>query len=95
MLDFCEDYHSIKDDILLVSVYTTGNVTVRGMLIPGEFLTDDIRATMEYKEYEKQYKVAGQLSNGRTTRVHDIKRWHAVRMRDLRILEEEFIGGSV
>ncbi|GKE36697.1 hypothetical protein Tco_1460102 [Tanacetum coccineum] len=39
-----EDYHSIKDDILLVSVYTIGNVTVRGMLIPDEFITDDIYA---------------------------------------------------
>ncbi|GKB26741.1 integrase, catalytic region, zinc finger, CCHC-type containing protein [Tanacetum coccineum] len=28
-----ENYHSIKDDIPLVSVYTTGNVAVRGMLI--------------------------------------------------------------
>ncbi|GJR98395.1 hypothetical protein Tco_0270569 [Tanacetum coccineum] len=35
-----EDYHSIKDDIPLVSVYTTGNVTVRGMLISDAFLTD-------------------------------------------------------
>ncbi|GKF70859.1 hypothetical protein Tco_0203916, partial [Tanacetum coccineum] len=26
-----EDYHFIKDDIPLVSVYTTGNVTVKGM----------------------------------------------------------------
>ncbi|GJX40254.1 hypothetical protein Tco_0255244, partial [Tanacetum coccineum] len=43
-----EDYHSIKDDIPLVSVYTTGNVTVKGMLILDEFLTDDIRATPEY-----------------------------------------------
>ncbi|GKA07730.1 reverse transcriptase domain-containing protein [Tanacetum coccineum] len=42
-----EDYHSIKDDIPLVSVYSTGNVTVRGMLIPNEFITDDIRATEE------------------------------------------------
>nr|GEX98077.1 copia protein [Tanacetum cinerariifolium] len=48
-----ENYHSIKDDIPLVSVYTTGNVTVKGMLIPGEFLTGDIHATIEYKEYEK------------------------------------------
>ncbi|GJU64116.1 hypothetical protein Tco_1245951 [Tanacetum coccineum] len=29
-----ENYHSIKDDIPLVSVYTTRNMTVRGMLIP-------------------------------------------------------------
>ncbi|GKE09785.1 hypothetical protein Tco_1413336 [Tanacetum coccineum] len=47
-----EDYHSIKDDIPLVSVYTTGNVTVRGMLIPDAFLTDEICATDDYKEYE-------------------------------------------
>ncbi|GKE00708.1 hypothetical protein Tco_1388691, partial [Tanacetum coccineum] len=47
-----EDYHSIKDDIPLVSVYTTGNVQVRGMLIPDEFLTDEICATDDFKEYE-------------------------------------------
>ncbi|GJZ66107.1 hypothetical protein Tco_0622803 [Tanacetum coccineum] len=47
-----EDYHSMKDDIMLVSVYSTGNVTVRGMLIPDAFLTDEIRATDDYKEYE-------------------------------------------
>ncbi|GJW78937.1 hypothetical protein Tco_0140619 [Tanacetum coccineum] len=47
-----EDYHSIKDDIPLVSVYTTGNVLVRGMLIPDEFLTKEIRATDDFKEYE-------------------------------------------
>ncbi|GKD41577.1 hypothetical protein Tco_1261784, partial [Tanacetum coccineum] len=47
-----EDYHSIKDDIPLVSVYTTGNVLVRGMLIPDEFLTEEIRATDDFKEYE-------------------------------------------
>ncbi|GKB73853.1 hypothetical protein Tco_0935265, partial [Tanacetum coccineum] len=48
-----EDYHFIKDDIPLVGVYTTGNVTIRGMLISDEFFTDDIRATKEYKEYIK------------------------------------------
>ncbi|GJZ10521.1 hypothetical protein Tco_0545280 [Tanacetum coccineum] len=47
-----EDYHSIKDDIPLVSVYTTGNVTVRGMLIPDAFLTNEIHATDDYKEYD-------------------------------------------
>nr|GEZ08504.1 hypothetical protein [Tanacetum cinerariifolium] len=50
-----EKYHSIKDDIPLVSVYTTRNVTFRGMLILGEFLTDDIHATEEYKEYKKVF----------------------------------------
>ncbi|GJT97921.1 retrovirus-related pol polyprotein from transposon TNT 1-94 [Tanacetum coccineum] len=48
-----EEYHSIKDDVPLVSVYTTRNVTIKGMLIPDEFLTDDIHATLEYKDFEK------------------------------------------
>nr|GEW77612.1 hypothetical protein [Tanacetum cinerariifolium] len=39
-------------DIPLVSVYTTGNVLVRGMLIPDAFLTKEIRATDDFKEYE-------------------------------------------
>ncbi|GKD18909.1 hypothetical protein Tco_1208067, partial [Tanacetum coccineum] len=52
---FKEGYHSIKDDIPLVSVYTIGNVIVRGMLIMDEFLIDDICATLEYKEYEKVF----------------------------------------
>nr|GEW24560.1 integrase, catalytic region, zinc finger, CCHC-type, peptidase aspartic, catalytic [Tanacetum cinerariifolium] len=47
-----EDYHSIKDDIPLVSVYTTRNVLVRGMLILDEFLTTEIHATDDFKEYE-------------------------------------------
>ncbi|GJW44627.1 hypothetical protein Tco_0073426 [Tanacetum coccineum] len=47
-----EDYHSIKDDIPLVSVYTTRNVTIRGMLIPDALLTKEIHATDDYKEYE-------------------------------------------
>ncbi|GJW50145.1 hypothetical protein Tco_0091496 [Tanacetum coccineum] len=53
--DLIEDYHFIKDDIPLVSVYTTGNVLVRGMLIPDKFLTKEIRATDDYKEYEKVF----------------------------------------
>ncbi|GJU74201.1 hypothetical protein Tco_1265606 [Tanacetum coccineum] len=53
--DLIEDYHFIKDDIPLVSVYTTGNVLVRGMLIPDKFLTEEIRATDDYKEYEKVF----------------------------------------
>nr|GEW67799.1 hypothetical protein [Tanacetum cinerariifolium]GEW68799.1 hypothetical protein [Tanacetum cinerariifolium] len=47
-----EDYHSIKVDILLVSVYTTGNVIVQWMLISDAFLTDEICDTYDYKEYE-------------------------------------------
>ncbi|GJX01048.1 hypothetical protein Tco_0184961 [Tanacetum coccineum] len=52
-----EDYHSIKDDIPLVSVYTTGNVQIRGMLIPDAFLTAEIRATNDYKEYETVFEL--------------------------------------
>ncbi|GKB69281.1 hypothetical protein Tco_0930693 [Tanacetum coccineum] len=47
-----EDYHSIKDDVPLVSVYTTRNVLVRGMLIPDALLTAEIRETDDFKEYE-------------------------------------------
>ncbi|GKC00409.1 hypothetical protein Tco_0986545 [Tanacetum coccineum] len=47
-----EDYHSIKDDIPLVSVYTTRDARVRGMLILDAFLTEEIRATDDFKEYE-------------------------------------------
>ncbi|GJY72628.1 hypothetical protein Tco_0476331, partial [Tanacetum coccineum] len=45
-----EDYHSIKDDVPLVSVYTTGNVSVRGMLIPDALLTAEVRETDDFKE---------------------------------------------
>ncbi|GJW02764.1 hypothetical protein Tco_1561620 [Tanacetum coccineum] len=47
-----EDYHFIKNDVPLVSVYTTGNVLVQGMLIPDAFLTTEIRETNDFKEYE-------------------------------------------
>ncbi|GJX73517.1 integrase, catalytic region, zinc finger, CCHC-type containing protein, partial [Tanacetum coccineum] len=47
-----EDYHSIKDDIPLVSVYTIRNVLVREMLIPDEFPTEEIHATNDFNEYE-------------------------------------------
>ncbi|GKA17736.1 hypothetical protein Tco_0697573 [Tanacetum coccineum] len=47
-----EDYHSIKDDTPLVSVYSVGNVLFRGMQILDAFLTVEIRTTNDYKEYE-------------------------------------------
>nr|GEV88098.1 hypothetical protein [Tanacetum cinerariifolium] len=37
-----EEYHIIKDDTPFVSVYTTGKVTVKGMLIPYNLITDEI-----------------------------------------------------
>ncbi|GKB29751.1 hypothetical protein Tco_0869152 [Tanacetum coccineum] len=38
--------------MLFMSVYLTGNVTVLGMLIPDAFITDEIHATGDYREYE-------------------------------------------
>nr|GFA98459.1 hypothetical protein [Tanacetum cinerariifolium] len=35
--------------------YTTGNVLVRGVLIPDAFLTEEIRATYDFKEYEMAF----------------------------------------
>ncbi|GJV26680.1 hypothetical protein Tco_1383128 [Tanacetum coccineum] len=64
-----EDYHSIKDDVPLVSVYTTGNISVRGMLVPYVFLTTEIRETNDFKEYEtvfikkKRKQIAGESSS--------------------------------
>nr|GEY06983.1 hypothetical protein [Tanacetum cinerariifolium]GEY22798.1 hypothetical protein [Tanacetum cinerariifolium] len=50
-----EDYHSIKDDTPLVNVYTTEKVTVKGMLILDDLLTNAIRDTQEYKDYKEKY----------------------------------------
>nr|GEZ30593.1 hypothetical protein [Tanacetum cinerariifolium] len=47
-----EDYHSIKDDTPLVSVYSVGNVLFQGMRIPDAFIIAEIHAIDEYKEYE-------------------------------------------
>ncbi|GJV81365.1 hypothetical protein Tco_1517235 [Tanacetum coccineum] len=58
-----EDYHSIKDDVPLVSVYTTGNVLVRGMLIPYALLTAKIKETDDFKEYETVFMMVDVLMN--------------------------------
>ncbi|GKF37695.1 hypothetical protein Tco_0114453, partial [Tanacetum coccineum] len=58
-----EDYHSIKDDTPLVSVYSTGNVLFRGMRIPDAFITAEIRATDDYKEYETVFVAVDVLTN--------------------------------
>ncbi|GKB95714.1 hypothetical protein Tco_0981851 [Tanacetum coccineum] len=77
-----EDYHSIKDDVLLVGVYTTWNVSVRGMLTPNAFLTAEVRETDDFKEYETvfmkvvvpmnqpQSVVSTQGTNRNTPRAH-------------------------
>ncbi|GJW62070.1 hypothetical protein Tco_0111405 [Tanacetum coccineum] len=51
-----EDYHSIKDDTSLVNVYTAGKVTVKGMLIPDDLLTDEIQDTQAYNHYKEKYE---------------------------------------
>ncbi|GKE68423.1 hypothetical protein Tco_1526495 [Tanacetum coccineum] len=51
-----EEYHSIKDDIPLVSVYSTREVIVRGMLITNDLLTDAIKDTQAYKDYVEKYR---------------------------------------
>nr|GEW41250.1 hypothetical protein [Tanacetum cinerariifolium] len=50
-----EDYHTIKDDTMLVNVYTTGEVIVREMLILNDLLTNTIRDTQVYKDYVAIY----------------------------------------
>ncbi|GJR55809.1 hypothetical protein Tco_1406330 [Tanacetum coccineum] len=58
-----EDYHFIKDDTPLVSVYTNGNVLVRGMLISDTFLTEEICDTDDFKEYETVFVGVDVLMN--------------------------------
>ncbi|GJW95460.1 hypothetical protein Tco_0175132 [Tanacetum coccineum] len=58
-----EAYHYIKDDVPLVSVYITGNVSVQGMLIPDAFLTVEIRETDDFKEYETMFMKVAILMN--------------------------------
>nr|GFA41607.1 hypothetical protein [Tanacetum cinerariifolium] len=50
-----EDYHLIKDNTRLV-VYTIRKVTVKGMLIPNDLLTNEIQDTHAYKDYEETYR---------------------------------------
>ncbi|GKD26231.1 hypothetical protein Tco_1232445 [Tanacetum coccineum] len=50
-----EEFHSIKDDTPLVSIYTTGNVTINGMLILDDLITNDICDTQEYKDYVEEF----------------------------------------
>ncbi|GKF39631.1 hypothetical protein Tco_0119692, partial [Tanacetum coccineum] len=77
-----EDYHYIKDNVPLVSVYTMGNVSVRGTLILDAFLTAEIRETDVFKEYETVFMkvvvpmnqpqpvVSTQGTNRNTSRAH-------------------------
>ncbi|GKE82362.1 hypothetical protein Tco_1552362, partial [Tanacetum coccineum] len=48
--------HTIKDDTLLVNMYTIGEVMIRGMQIPIDLLTDEIKETQAYKDYVDEYE---------------------------------------
>ncbi|GKC65544.1 uncharacterized mitochondrial protein-like protein [Tanacetum coccineum] len=50
-----EEFHLIKDDTPLVSIYTTRNMTINGMLILDDLITDDICDTQEYKDYVEDF----------------------------------------
>ncbi|GJX73343.1 ribonuclease H-like domain-containing protein [Tanacetum coccineum] len=64
-----EDYHFIKDDISLVSVYTMGNVIVRGMLILDAFLTDEVvEGGQDDESYASKF-VASMLNDDSGNRV--------------------------
>ncbi|GJR94166.1 retrovirus-related pol polyprotein from transposon TNT 1-94 [Tanacetum coccineum] len=52
-------YQGVVDKLM----YTTGNVLVRGMLILDEFLTKEIRATNDFKEYETVFMNVDVLMN--------------------------------
>ncbi|GJZ38861.1 hypothetical protein Tco_0585424 [Tanacetum coccineum] len=54
-----EEYHLIKDDTLFVSMYTTGKVIVKGLLIPADLITDEIQDTQEYKDYVEEFVKKG------------------------------------
>ncbi|GJX18030.1 hypothetical protein Tco_0218862 [Tanacetum coccineum] len=51
-----EENHTIKDDTLLVNVYTAREVMVRGIQIPNDLVTDVIRDTQVYKDYVEKYE---------------------------------------
>nr|GEX48441.1 retrovirus-related Pol polyprotein from transposon TNT 1-94 [Tanacetum cinerariifolium] len=51
------------DYVALLCVYTTGDVRVRGMLIPKELLTNEIRTTDDFKEYELVFGKVDVLMN--------------------------------
>nr|GEU31952.1 retrovirus-related Pol polyprotein from transposon TNT 1-94 [Tanacetum cinerariifolium] len=57
-----EEYHVIKDDTPFVNVYTTRKVTVNGMLILENLITDGIRDTQEYKHYVVEYGMQKPIS---------------------------------
>ncbi|GJU59828.1 hypothetical protein Tco_1237594 [Tanacetum coccineum] len=67
------EYHTIKDDTLLVNIYTTGEMTVPAMQIPDDLLTDGIRDTQAHKDYVEKFEgmkkkgkhVAGESSSTR------------------------------
>ncbi|GKC65558.1 hypothetical protein Tco_1098156 [Tanacetum coccineum] len=54
---------NVKQKKEAIHVYTTRDVRVRGMLISDEFLTEEIRATADFKEYETVFMQIDVLMN--------------------------------
>ncbi|GJV30554.1 hypothetical protein Tco_1387002 [Tanacetum coccineum] len=83
--------------VSLLGVYTTGNVSVQGMLIPDAFLIANIRETNDFKEYEtvfmkvdvlmkqtatKRKQIAGESSSPRKSLKLTIKKKQLVKKDD-------------
>nr|GEY96815.1 hypothetical protein [Tanacetum cinerariifolium] len=91
-----EGYHTIKDDTPLVNMYTSREVTVRGMQIPNDLMRDEIKDTQAYKDYMKdddrerdEIIEATQLSLAidKTSKVYEEQQ--NVVVVEIRILEED------
>ncbi|GKA97319.1 hypothetical protein Tco_0825213 [Tanacetum coccineum] len=78
-------YHKLKDKDSRPRAKTKDirNMMIRGMLIPNEFITDDIHAIEEYKEYEKVFvmkkrkrkQVAGETSSSKPSLKFHVKQY--------------------
>ncbi|GJT87585.1 hypothetical protein Tco_1069302 [Tanacetum coccineum] len=102
-----EDYHSIKDDIPLVSVYSTGNVLFQGMRISDAFFTKEIRATDDYKEYETvffwvevpmnqpQPVVSTQGTHRSTPRAQGTPTLTTAREQDVKSYDDKFVASMI
>nr|GEZ33715.1 hypothetical protein [Tanacetum cinerariifolium] len=84
-----ENYHSIKDDVPLGSVYTTGNVAIQGMLIPSELLTNEIRATKEYKAYVEKFVRTPTLTTEKKRKSKEVARESGTLRKSLKVTTKQ------
>ncbi|GKB99536.1 hypothetical protein Tco_0985673 [Tanacetum coccineum] len=97
-----EEFHTIKDDIPLVSVYSIGEVNVRRMLIPNDLLTDAIKDTQAYKDYTKKYegkkkgkRATGESSSPKPSLKIRIKQQKVTPTTPLPLIEEKLLEEDV